>query len=77
MMPQLYCYVSELVARNVYERAQAAGLSTSRYLAELIRRDIGGGWPEGYFEQVVGGWQGGELTQPEQPVLEQREAFPE
>ena len=76
-MPQLHCYVSEPTARKIHERAHAAGVSTSRYLAELIRRDIGGGWPEGYFEQVVGGWQGGELTRPEQPTLEQRDAFSE
>lgn len=76
-MPQLHCYVPEPIARKIHERANAAGLSTSRYLAELIRRDVGSGWPEGYFEQVVGGWQGGELTRPDQPVLEPRDAFSE
>lgn len=54
-MMRLYCYVPEALARKVQERAKAAGVSTSRYLAELIRRDVGSGWPEGYFEQVVGG----------------------
>lgn len=68
-----YCYVSEPIARKVQERADAAGVSTSRYLAELIRRDVSSGWPEGYFQQVVGGWQGEELVRPEQPPLEQRD----
>jgi hypothetical protein len=74
-MPQLHCYVPEPVARKVQERAEAAGVSTSRYLAELIRRDVGSGWPEGYFEQVVGSWQGEELVRPEEPTLETRAAF--
>jgi hypothetical protein len=74
-MPQLHCYVPEPVARKVQERAEAAGVSTSRYLAELIRRDVGSGWPEGYFEQVVGSWQGEELVRPEEPALETRAAF--
>ncbi len=76
-MPQLHCYVTEPVARKVQERAAAAGLSTSRYLAELLQREIGSGWPEGYFEQVVGGWQGEELVRPPQSTLEIRDAFDE
>lgn len=65
-MPQLHCYVPEPLARRLQQRADAAGVSTSRYLAELIRRNVGGGWPEGYFEQVVGAWQGEELVRPAQ-----------
>ena len=76
-MPQLHCYVPEALARKVQERAEAAGVSTSHYLAELIRRDVGSGWPEGYFDQVVGGWQGEELLRPEQPAVEERDAFGE
>ena len=71
-MPRLYCYVPKVTARKVWGRAEAAGISTSRYLAELIRRDVESGWPEGYFEQVVGGWQGGGLVRPEQPAVEGR-----
>jgi hypothetical protein len=72
-MPQLCFSVSELLARRVQDHAEAVGLSTSRYLAELVQREVGSGWPAGYFERVVGGWQGDELTRPEQPVLEQRD----
>jgi len=39
-MARLYCYVPEVAARKVRGRAEAAGISTSRYLAELIRRDV-------------------------------------
>lgn len=76
-MPQLHCYVPEPIARKVQERAEAAGVSTSRYLAELIRREVSNGWPDGYFLQVVGGWLGGELVRPEQPPMEARETFGE
>jgi hypothetical protein len=31
-------------------------MSVSRYLAELIRREVGAGWAEGFFEEVIGGW---------------------
>ena len=71
-MARLYCNVPEVTARKVRGRAVAAGMSTSRYLEELIRRDMESGWPEGYFEQVVGGWQGGGLVRPEQPAVEGR-----
>jgi hypothetical protein len=74
-MPQLHCYVPEPVARKLHERAEAAGQSASRYIAELIRRDVGGSWPEGYFEQVVGAWQGS-LVRPNQPDVETRDPFP-
>ena len=74
-MPQLHCYVPEPIARKVQERAEAAGVSTSRYLAELIRRDVSNGWPDGYFQQVVGGWLGSELVRPEQPPMETRETL--
>ena len=76
-MPQLHCYIPESLVRKVQERAEAAGLSTSRYLAELIRRDVNSGWPETYFEEVVGGWQGEELVRPEQPILEIRDLLDE
>jgi hypothetical protein len=72
-MPQLHCYVPEIIATKVQQQAQAAGVSVSHYLAELIKREIGIGWPEGYFEDVIGGWQGEPLQRPPQLDLEQRE----
>jgi hypothetical protein len=27
-------------------------------LAELVKREMAPSWPEGYFEEVTGGWQG-------------------
>lgn len=72
-MPQLHLYIPDELAERIQRQAQSANLSVSRYLAELVQREIVTDWPEGYFEEVVGGWQGGALERPPQGVLEQRE----
>lgn len=74
-MPQLHMYLAEDVAARVRARAKARGVAVSRYLAELVRREVGGGWPEGYFETVAGGWVGDALERPPQGTLEDREAL--
>jgi hypothetical protein len=74
-MPQLHCYVSEPLAKKVQQRAQAAGLSTSRYIAELLKREVEAGWPDGFFEEVVGSWQGERLERAAQGQFESREPF--
>jgi len=74
-MPQLHLYVSDEVADKIKDRSQAAGLSVSRYLSEVVAREIGSGWPEGFIEQVAGGWQGELLERPAQGEIEQRETL--
>jgi hypothetical protein len=69
---QLHLYLPDQVAREVQKRAEARGISVSRYLAELVRREVGSGWPSGWFEGVVGKWDG-ELERPEQGGFEPRE----
>ena len=32
-------------------------------------------WPAGFFENVIGGWQGEPLERPEQGVFEERDAL--
>jgi len=54
-MPQLHLYVPKEIAREIARRAQSRGLSVSRFLADLVRREVAGGWPEGYFDEVAGG----------------------
>jgi hypothetical protein len=73
-MPQLHCYVPKELAAEIERRARARGTSVSGYLTEVIRREVGAGWPEGYFEKVIGGWKG-ELERPPQPPLERRPRF--
>lgn len=60
-MPQLHLYIPDSVADEVKRRAQAAGMSTSRYLAEIVRREVSADWPERFFVDIVGGWQGAPL----------------
>ncbi len=52
--------------------AQQAWQPVSCYLGELLKREIGGGWPDHYFEQVIGSWQGEVLSQEFEGVFAQR-----
>ena len=72
-MTQLHCYVPEDIANQSQRRAKQSGLSLSRYLAELVKRDTGiiASWPEGYFE-IFGKWEGEPLERPPQLALEKR-----
>lgn len=54
-MAQLHCYLPDEEAEALRRRAERAGMSVSRYLAELARRDGFAQWPQGYFERVFGG----------------------
>jgi hypothetical protein len=71
-MAQLHFYVPDKVAQEIRRKALQARLPLSRYLANLISREIETGWPEGYFEQVVGAWQGEPLIREPEGEIEQR-----
>lgn len=70
---QLHFYVPEPVANELRRRAEARGLSTSRFIAELVAKELEGDWPPGFFEKVVGAWKGEPLERPEQLPAEERE----
>jgi hypothetical protein len=72
-MPQLHLYVPEDLAAKVREKAKARNLTVSRYLAEVVKREVGEGWPKGYFERVCGKWEGEfpELTRDEPEPLDE------
>lgn len=53
-MPQLHCYVPDAVARQLQQHAAQLGQSVSAYLAELVKRDVNAGWPEGYEAALFG-----------------------
>lgn len=55
-MPRLDLYVPDEIAKAAKARAKAAGKSLSSYLADLVVHEVAGKWPEGFFEEVVGGW---------------------
>lgn len=72
-MPQLHLYVPDHVASLVRQRARARKMTVSRYLADLVRREMASGWPTGYFDDVVGGWSGKPLRRPPQGTAESRD----
>lgn len=72
-MPKIKFHVSESTAHKIHQRAQMAGVSTSRYLAELVQTAISKDWPQGFFEATIGSWQGEPLPRPPQGELEERE----
>jgi hypothetical protein len=72
---QLHVYVPDALGDAIRRRADAAGVSVSRYLGDLLAREVGAGWPDGFFERVVGGWQGSPLERPEQGEIERRDGW--
>lgn len=76
-MPQLHLYVPDETAELLKSKARQRGMSVSGYLAEVVGREVGGeGWPEGFFEEVLGGWEG-ELERSAQGEYEGRERLGE
>jgi len=72
-MPQLHFYVSKDLAEKIQQEAKTADLSVSRYLANLVKREVATDWPERFFDEVVGGWRGDPLQRPPQGEFELRE----
>lgn len=71
-MPQLHFSVSERTASAIRDRAEANGVPVSRLLAEEIEKAFGQDWPPGYFERVIGSWQG-EFERPDLGAFEERD----
>lgn len=74
-MPQLHLYVDDELAEHIHRAAGETGLSVSRYLAEVIRREVVTEWPDDFFEAVIGGWVGEPLERTPQGEAELREPF--
>lgn len=70
-MAQLHCYVPDKVAKEFRKKAEHAHLSTSKYLARLVKAETGTEWPEHYFE-LFGSWEGAPLVRPDQGDQENR-----
>ncbi len=75
MMAQLHFYVPDDIAARIRRRAKSRRLSVSRFLAEIVKRELGDDWPEGYFEEVIGGWEGTPLERAPQGEYERRESL--
>ncbi|MBE9064033.1 hypothetical protein [cf. Phormidesmis sp. LEGE 11477] len=64
-MTQLQCDIPDEIATRLQQKAKRMNLSVSRYLAQLIEKDLETGWPEGYFD-LFGSCQAAPLERPEQ-----------
>lgn len=74
-MAQLHCYVTDELAKRLKAKAEQSHQSVSKYLAELIRREVDAQWPADYFDQVFGCWEGEPLERADQGEYEQRREF--
>jgi hypothetical protein len=73
IMPRISFYVPEKTVSQLRKNAQEKKLSLSKYIAGLVEKDLNqNGWPEGFFEQVVGSWQG-EIIEIKDFPLQERE----
>lgn len=73
-MAQLHFYIPDQVAEKLKAKAEYAHLSVSKYLAELVKREVSEQWPEGYFD-LFGKWEGESLERPKQGEYEKRVEF--
>ena len=72
-MPQLHLYVPDTTAELLKRQAEERGLTLSKYLAEVVKKEADAEeWPADYFEHVLGAWEG-ELQRPPQGLYEERE----
>lgn len=72
-MPQLHFYVREETAKTIRSRARKRKLPVSKYLAQVVSQELKNkGWPEGFFENVMGSWRNEGITRPDQGEFEER-----
>ena len=74
-MPQLHFYVPKETAAVLRQKAEAKEVSLSKFIAEIVEREISeDAWPEGFFTEVAGSWQG-TVEEPEDFELEERDSL--
>lgn len=72
-MPQLHFYVDLSTEQRIRERAQAQGLTVSKYIASILAREVDAGYPPGFWDDVYGCWAGEPFDRPAQLDYEDRE----
>jgi len=75
-MSQLQIYVPDEIEAQIRIQANRAKLTRSKYLADLVKREIDAQnqWPAGYFE-LFDNWQGELQTKPPELNLDTRQSF--
>jgi hypothetical protein len=51
-MPQMHFYVPDKVARKIKDNAKRLGVSSSKYVSQLVTEKVDGVWPAGYLESL-------------------------
>ncbi|MBC7533157.1 MAG: hypothetical protein H7318_16420, partial [Oligoflexus sp.] len=59
-MGQMNFYVSANIEEIIRKEANKSNKAVSAYLAEIVKNHVSAksGWPSGYFEKVIGAWEG-------------------
>lgn len=68
-MPQITLYVDEETRKMIERAAESSGLSQSRWVVEVIHRQVSGVWPLSFLE-LAGRF-------PDFPLREEANALPE
>lgn len=68
-MAQIPLYLPDPVARELSRRARERGVDASRLLAELVRREVPDGWPDGFFDRETTSPAGGAHDAPPEGEL--------
>ena len=71
-MPQLHCSVPRDIEDELRARAKARKLPLSKFLAEVLTKEVRRGWPPGFFENVYGAWKDLDIERPPQGEYETR-----
>ena len=63
-MPKLHCYVSDVIASQLQHKTEQSQTSVSKYLADLVEKDLKTQWPEDFFDffDLFGAWKGEPLV---------------
>lgn len=74
-MTQLVIELPDEKAKQLAARAKAQGVPLEEYVSSLLSDGfwVNPHWPEGYFERVVGSWQGEPLEREPQGEAEEQE----
>lgn len=73
-MGQQHFYVPDDVEELIQRKAKEANLSVSRFLADLVKRELTAGrWPDRYFDDVFGKWAGEPLERAPQGTPDVRD----
>lgn len=66
-MPQLSLYLNEPTMKDLRNDAREAGVSVSKYVAQLVvEKASRKGWPDGYWDEVYGSLEDDSFQIPEE-----------